>query len=1081
MRKLLTAALLAACAVLSAKVTIPTPASAEAGTLPPAQYVTDYYSPSTDWFPQLPISTYCMNTLVPDLFWLKYDNAYTLALRVRPITKEQLEKCIEVGLIRNQKERLTFSPDIAKKDRRHRTIGNYGINVPADDFIEFSFKMKAKTKAKNPVVRVSAAGVTTIVTDKNEDKETVCKDGFKAYKIAIKPRKNARLNSVSFSFPDVEAYDPDEEYVIFDICFKRSAPKARFVDLPQRQWILKTAFDKEEIKAADGIKDVVGYVESKPAELESIDLNMKNPEAKNPGKIEYVKEKINGKEMDAIRITLTKTNGACYLKFPVEKFNGMDFNTMTFYTKIQLPDDGYDKRLVYGNNVPNMYGTNAAELNRFFDTFSFGIYSATKDACDWNQYGVSQGLSAYHWQRDAKTPEGWRAVALDYINSDYAGNKGTYMPEITHWCFFYDSRKIPEGKQVVVTIAAPKMTKGLMYAGGDMKKFKDYLKVRADRYFQKKEKTLLGEKFPDSSKYLEPPTENRLDAALPFVENHVITGEIISHRYGHEAIDRALNYFRTFLQNKYGTTNPLPILRAPSKVDNVKIFLGSEHFMKVDKQQCQADLKALAGKPGCVIRTRGKNIYIYGGKANYAGEARGIVNGIYTLIENNTDEIVTFHKVNRWAAYPVAVFDFVKDGNFSIVWGKDYINKPLIQYWSAAGHPDYSDRNFSVPDNWANGEEKYAGRRQHTTNHWWGYGAEDENGHYRIPNDRWGLGENGKRMVPGCYTGHPCMINVLENAKLEYLKKAYARQFRKGDFIWRKQDVFGLWVEDTLKVCVCDKCLTPIRLANGSLVMPNETEFRGTQFFANACAMIHAVNTFARRDIKIESIGYFWMSCIPLFEISRNYQIRFCPYIRKNYYDPIFAPCNDIFWRDYYRWSQLDIELGVYEYFLQIGTRPWTDTFQFDLPLEAEHGMTFASPEADTSMLMRVEHWTLLRHFWDSSKDPRELRRYFIRRVYREAAPDVEKFYFTLHNFIHEEISAVYPMEFEDEQQVGVVASVMKSKNGSGTVLDELTGYLKDAQKSVKHPQSKFVLDTLVKEWEAYCAKALKKAEKLAK
>ena len=130
---------------------------------------------------------------------------------------------------------------------------------------------------------------------------------------------------------------------------------------------------------------------------------------------------------------------------------------------------------------------------------------------------------------------------------------------------------------------------------------------------------------------------------------------------------------------------------------------------------------------------------------------------------------------------------------------------------------------------------------------------------------------------------------------------------------------------------------------------------------------------------------------------------------------------------------------------------------------------------------MRVEHWTLLRHFWDSSKDPRELRRYFIRRVYREAAPDVEKFYFTLHNFIHEEISAVYPMEFEDEQQVGVVASVIKSKNGSGTVLDELTGYLKDAQKSVKHPQSKFVLDTLVKEWEAYCAKALKKAEKLAK
>jgi hypothetical protein len=520
---------------------------------------------------------------------------------------------------------------------------------------------------------------------------------------------------------------------------------------------------------------------------------------------------------------------------------------------------------------------------------------------------------------------------------------------------------------------------------------------------------------------------------------------------------------------------------SPTKNDNVKIFLGSEYYSKVDKNQVAADKKKFKGNPGCAIRTRGKNIYIYGGQNNYANEARGIVNGIYVWLENNTDEImVQIPGATRWDKTPLSIFEFDKSGNMDAIWGKDYVNAPLLQYWSLTGsNKTYSDRNMSVPDDWHLGHWDYAGRRQHTCNHWWGYGTEPYGNEERgKPNERWGLGENGKRMVPGCYSGHPCMINVLERAKESYRDKAYFKiadnpQAPKGmSYTWMQQDTFGLWVEDTLRVCVCDKCTTPIRLANGSLVKYGDVAFRGTQFYANACAMIHAVNVHARRNMKIESIAYFWMSPIPLFEISRNYEIRFCPYIRKNYSEPIFAPCNDIFWRDFNRWSQLQVGIGVYEYFLEINNRPWTDVFQYDYPEETARRLSFSSPESDNSALAQMEHWTLMRYFWDASADPRELRRRYIRRAYREAAPAIEKFRFTLDNFMWNEIAPNYPMEFEDESQLGMFAALTPSKVIDGTLADELDGYLEEAQRLVKNPNSKRLLDALVQHWRGYIKKA---------
>ena len=214
-------------------------------TIPPAVYVTDFYAPPPDWVPQRQIREYSLNTRVPDLFWLKYGDAYALALRIRPIAEGQIAKDLEVKLIdpKRADDAKTFTAE-REKAGADRVVGVFGLDVPADDFVEFSFKMKARTKVANPEVVVTADGVTTVSTAKDLDLETKCPQGFKAYKVPLQTKPGRKLRAVRISVPAAPGYDPDEEYVFADLCFRRAAPKPRFTDLPQRRWIWKAAFEE---------------------------------------------------------------------------------------------------------------------------------------------------------------------------------------------------------------------------------------------------------------------------------------------------------------------------------------------------------------------------------------------------------------------------------------------------------------------------------------------------------------------------------------------------------------------------------------------------------------------------------------------------------------------------------------------------------------------------------------------------------------------------------------------------------------------------------------------------------------------
>jgi len=1062
---------------------IPAP-SAELGTVPPEAYIQDYYAPPPDFVPQRAIHDYTLNTRVPDYFWLPYDGAYTLALRIRPIAKEKIEQQIAAKLIDPSKNTgaLAFSTD-AEKDEANRSIVIQTLNEPADDLIELSFKMKATVQNAGANLKVVANGLGTLLTEKNVDLDTKCQDGFKAYKIKVPGQAGAVLRDLQIVADPASSADFKQEYVIFDLMLRRSAAKARFTDLPQRQWIRQKAFTEDRpLTVADGIPDIRAFIDANPNEFPSLDMPMVDhqlrPQAEKDTdggfKLENVKVPINGQEVDALRITLTR-GPRCYLRFPFV-FDGMDYNTMTLFANIQVPKD---VKPLLGNRKPMLWGTDRNKLNEPFDTFGIGLYSASHDLEDWGRYGVMQAMFTQNLELNGQAPKDWRVFAYDIVNSDPSGNKSAFYPKLSHWTFYYDNTKIPEGEKVVITIAAPKVARGLMYAGGDIPAYKKFLAEREDM-------KLIN--TAENKTALDAPATNRLEKPVRFIADHKPQGAIYLDLSGIETayqvvVRRAVKEMVDLLSQKYAMSAPIPVFETPPPkgVANA-VIIGGSAFREIDRERYDADMKELAGTPGSAIRSKGANVYIYAAPFNYAGPARGLANGIYTFLENNTDVIFASAEKDEKETSG-AVFDMSPAGNFDIVWGQGYCNIPPLKVWGVSGLPRWhNDRNRAARSSvWGNWE--FAGYRGRSTNHWWGYGTGSD-GQKGEPNETWGVGEDGKLMLPGCYTGHPCLIRVLEKAKDAYVEASgfspvsgeYRGQVPAGEgFAWNSFDVHGLWVEDTLKVCQCALCATPIRLPDGSLVKRDEHEFLSTQFYANGCAMINAVNVYARRDARIESVAYFWMTPVPRISLSRNYNVRFAPYIRKNYFEPIYAPMNDMWWRDMYRWSQIDVSTGLYEYFLRIQSRPWADVFKYDLAMQTKHGLDEIILEGDISPMAMMERWVVTRLMWEPQHEVADLRAYFLQRTFREAAPDMEKFFETFFSLIYRDYAPYKPMDFEELNNFGRLALQTKSPQAQNrAVADDLTDILNSAAKKVKNPEAARLLGLFREDWDKYMETARK-------
>jgi hypothetical protein len=485
----------------------------------------------------------------------------------------------------------------------------------------------------------------------------------------------------------------------------------------------------------------------------------------------------------------------------------------------------------------------------------------------------------------------------------------------------------------------------------------------------------------------------------------------------------------------------LPVVGEPTTQDNVKIFVGSAYAAPLFAE----DIEFLKGSDGCAIRTKGKNVYIFG------ATLKGTLNGVYTFLEGNTDII--------WPR-PSAVLGAVYTENpaLAITWG-DYRNRPKARNWGWMGDVKGAEFDWQVRN-----RANYLGLRSSVEFPYWGLFLEEGGGHNLHTFTPWTLFDthpeywcliNGERQKPNGYLNQICLTNADG-------RKIFTDRFI--DFIERSPQAriancYNLKIEDNWGSCECEECLRPIRLADGTLVRKDDIAFRSTQFFMFLNEVAHAVHNRGFQHLQIGTYVYFFTVPVPKIPVTKYVRPYFCDYVRKDHKVPIFAPINDIWWKILNEWTKVSDKVVIREYTgIYVFFRPLAEVAAYDIKAELEAGafeftserMQKCSTETPISsdMLTReldvssMEYWTITRLYWEPEANVEQLRKYFIRRTYREAAPEMEKFYGTIRELYFKEKRATDFEEFHETLRL-VIA---KGKDG------ELRDYLKTALEKVKHP-----------------------------
>jgi hypothetical protein len=688
-----------------------------------------------------------------------------------------------------------------------------------------------------------------------------------------------------------------------------------------------------------------------------------------------------------------------------------------------------------------MTGWYSYQFNAFFD--NFGISMQDKGGVPWTGMGVPATHFLQHLDPAQPEKDGFRTFVWDMKNENRTGNKGFDLETVESVKIFYDNRKIGEGDRVVITILDPKFVKGMRKNDGDSERYAEFQRY-IDNY---------RPDYSDSSIYLGPPEKGRLSEPLPLVKGGKALGEIVGTSSVWTAEGNAVNELYRWLFILTGGVE-IPVVKEPSGQDNVKIFVGS----KPAESLFPDDLASLKDSDGCAIRTRGKSVYVFG------ATQKGTLNGVYAFLEGNSDII--------WPR-PSELFGAVYTENpeMTIAWG-DYRHRTPARHWGWMGKTSGPQFDYQVRNRC-----NYLGLRSDLNFKYWGLYMEEGGGHNLhswIPFSLWKTNPeywceiDGERRHPDAYKNQICLSNP--KGREIFIDRWFHRIERTPQMV--AANCLNLKPEDNWGCCECKECLRPIRLPDGTLLPTTDIAFRSTEFFLffNIVAS-HLHNRYpgvwqsGLPNMDIGTYVYFFTVPVPKIPVTSCLRPYFCPYVRKDHKVPIFAPINGIWWRIVNEWTSISDKVvmreytGLYVFFrplaevaaydiralLAAGVREFTSESLPDCPSESPnpyfHQMDVAFPE----------YWLITRLYWEPDADVEQLRKYFIRRTFREAAPEMEKFYGTIRELYFNEKRA---SDFEENQETLRVV-IAKGKDA------ELQGLLDEALKKVRHPLSRKMIQLI--------------------
>ena len=589
----------------------------------------------------------------------------------------------------------------------------------------------------------------------------------------------------------------------------------------------------------------------------------------------------------------------------------------------------------------------------------------------------------------------------------------------------------------------------------DVADFELFVRDDPDTVAKREEWTRFRRNFradrSDGSKYLRPKEGNRFAAPFRIAKGGKPACRIVvaSTPFWYEKLcnqttEKAASELQRLLRMITGAEVPI-VGNYGLKRDVPSIFVGkgcfrfsgtwrprSEKGTDPGYRAMERDLETLEGTDGYAIRSLGRDIYVYG------ETEKGAMNGVYALVENNTDFIAVRPNAKTGCVY-------TKNPDLALVWGEGALDVPkgnMRGFWNIREF-EYWNANYcsNSPRPWTE----------------------------ILPYTRGG--HNINRFLPG-FDEAPEFYGIYDGERRDYgtmqcfakpdfdkttlsLMRGFARAVQMNELAG-----ISLSLDDSKKWCQCDRCQSPIRLPGGTVVEPRDSDFMSTRYFLwlNKAARDLAA---AHPGKGLATLAYFQSAEPPRCAVEPNIRVGFCPYPVADDLGPVFMPRNMRWMRRLEGWAgkcrRRDMYLRGYDGLGMDFPRPLAHTrarnlkefykyadgisseasaFRPDEPERKTGKRTVTMDEMDISA---IEFWVTMRLYWNPDDDVEGLYKKFCWRAYREAAVPMERFY----GAIREEVLR------NEEFRLGAHLDPCSLK-----CVNDLRAFLDEAEAAVKHPVS---------------------------
>ena len=527
--------------------------------------------------------------------------------------------------------------------------------------------------------------------------------------------------------------------------------------------------------------------------------------------------------------------------------------------------------------------------------------------------------------------------------------------------------------------------------------------------------------YSDSSIYLEPPKEGRLEKPLTLVMEGLeedfgeALGEIVVYPDTYNTIEIAARELQYWVEKMTGAYLPIAT-NQPSGNAAVRIHLNSPAAMK--KYAADVEwLKGGADVDGYFVHTEGNDVYIgcaVGSKVNATNAAKfglpadacavGVLRGVVAFLENNSTIIFATPDAKTGTIYD-------KQKEFVIRWGNGRDRPATCGRGWLGGTVFSNKRGIDVE-----GSEMWRARNMtnvrlpHRIS---GHGAKGGEEIEYFPNtDEYRVWDGEKRVPFGYYNAQVCLNGP---RALELATEHAVKCIERAKKVNYPVTSIGFWNEDNWKVCVCDKCTAPITLEDGTVLTsnkktstegmewPNEQNYRSTQYMLFVNQLADAVAAKCP-GVKTEILAYFFQYPAPKCKVSSNVAWEFAPYHqRPNYCVPLYHPLVNGVYGNATNYLAAGGEMRVYDYHAFADMGKWyalaiPEAAAEDYRWYAAHGAKLIGSEMDFrgklgDPIQSMNAWLFSRVGWHADlKEVEKLRKFYIRRVFREGAPIVERY-----------------------------------------------------------------------------------------